>query len=346
MESVSSAAPERATTAVGMTDHIDARPRLGRQRVGDGRDVLELPLDRVRQRVARSAATAAVDGVDREPLGEHRPDHPERGVVGGGAVDEDDRRPRTAREDGDRRAVARLDQPRRRGRHAGARPRPHHPPVASGRARPAGAPRCRTRPRTRPGTNPWLLVEPPGAGVDLEAVQVEAVRAARLGERDEPPAETAADPLGRDVQLLDHRVRQRHQRDDPRRHPAGRRRPTSRASARARSPASGGRRRRDGSAGSRTSPARTPARRRRCRARRRPLPVRMTSRSLSDDVTAASRAAAASSRIQVAPSRSASCAGSAARIDVRPEDAADDRRPCRRRRRRRAHARRPRPRPG
>ena len=85
--------PERASTAVRVPEDIDRAARLRRERVGDRGHVLELALDRVRRRVARRAAAAPVDGVDREALGEQRPDDPERRVVGGRAVDQDQRRP-------------------------------------------------------------------------------------------------------------------------------------------------------------------------------------------------------------------------------------------------------------
>ncbi len=63
-----------------------------------------------------AAATAPVDRVDREPAGQQRADHPEGRVVGRGAVDQDQRRPDAAAEDGDRRAVGRGDPLRGIGR--------------------------------------------------------------------------------------------------------------------------------------------------------------------------------------------------------------------------------------
>ena len=88
-------------------------------------------------RVARRPATAPVDRVDRERRAQHRPDDPERGVVGGRPVDEHERRPVAAREHGDRRAIARPDD---RDGAAGVTD-----PVATRSGCPAGPPRCPSR---------------------------------------------------------------------------------------------------------------------------------------------------------------------------------------------------------
>jgi hypothetical protein len=66
--------------------------------------------------------------------------------------------------------------------------------------------------RDRP--EPLALVEVARSAIDLEAVQVEASGTTLLGEVDESSPQAAPDPGGRHVQLLDHRVRQRHQPDD------------------------------------------------------------------------------------------------------------------------------------
>ncbi len=76
-----------------MPEDVDRAAGLARERLRDGGHVLELALDGVRRRVARRAAAPAVDGMDREAFREHRPDDTERRVVGGRAVDEDERRP-------------------------------------------------------------------------------------------------------------------------------------------------------------------------------------------------------------------------------------------------------------
>ena len=69
--------------------------------LSDRGDVLELALDRIGVGVARGTATAPIDRVDRAPAGEQRADHPERGVVGARAMDEQERRAVPGREDGD-----------------------------------------------------------------------------------------------------------------------------------------------------------------------------------------------------------------------------------------------------
>jgi len=78
---------------------------LGGDRLGDRRDVHELALDRVSGAVAGGASPPTVEGVEPEPGGEERPDDPERRVVGGRAVHEQERRTRAELEDGDPRAV-------------------------------------------------------------------------------------------------------------------------------------------------------------------------------------------------------------------------------------------------
>ena len=91
------AAPSAGPTAVRVADHGDQAAGLGGQRVGDRGDVLELALDRVRRRVARRATTATVhrvDGRNGEPVAARRP---ERRVVRGRAVDQEERRPGAAR---------------------------------------------------------------------------------------------------------------------------------------------------------------------------------------------------------------------------------------------------------
>ena len=107
-----SGARPRARTA-RRTNARRHRPaaRARGERVGHGGDVLELALDRVRRRVARGTAAAAVDRRGRSGrAARHRADDAERRVVGGRAVDEDERRPaHRSLNSGDRRAVARRD---------------------------------------------------------------------------------------------------------------------------------------------------------------------------------------------------------------------------------------------
>ena len=98
-----------------MTDDIDGAARLPGERLGHGGDVLELALDLVAAggAVAGVAAPPAVDGVDRAAEREHRRHDSPRPVVGGRAVDEQQRRPwsvrETRREQRDPRAVRRDD---------------------------------------------------------------------------------------------------------------------------------------------------------------------------------------------------------------------------------------------
>ena len=72
-----------------MAEDVDGRARSGGDGIGDGRDILELALDRVGRPVAGCAPPAPVDRVDREVAGEQRSDDPERRVIGGRAMDED-----------------------------------------------------------------------------------------------------------------------------------------------------------------------------------------------------------------------------------------------------------------
>ena len=60
-----------------------------------------------------------------------------------------------------------------------------------------------------------VLVEPAGAVVDLERVQLEAARPPRLRELDELAADPSAMPRGLDVELVDSLAVQDHHRDDP-----------------------------------------------------------------------------------------------------------------------------------
>ena len=85
---------ERTTPAVGVPEDVDPAASLLRDRRGDGRHIFELALDGVGRRVPRRSPPATVDRVDRERVGEQRSDDPERRVVRGRAVDEDQRRPR------------------------------------------------------------------------------------------------------------------------------------------------------------------------------------------------------------------------------------------------------------
>jgi hypothetical protein len=109
-----------------MTEDVDRTAMPLCHGIGDAGDVLELALDPVRQCVSGSPATAPIDRDDGPPGGQSRPDDPERRVIGGRAMDEDDRWPIPPRERGDRRAIARPDDsdilagPRRHrsGRHA------------------------------------------------------------------------------------------------------------------------------------------------------------------------------------------------------------------------------------
>ena len=64
--SVRQRAAEGAASTVGVPDDIDGVARIARHGFGDGRDILELALDRVGQRVAGRATAASVDGVDGE----------------------------------------------------------------------------------------------------------------------------------------------------------------------------------------------------------------------------------------------------------------------------------------
>ena len=107
MAAGSQRAAQRDATAERVPDDRDWFAGVRGDRLGDRGHVLELALDRIRVGVARRTATAPVDRVDREPAGEQRADHPERGVVGARAMDEQERRAVTGGEDRDRRAVGR-----------------------------------------------------------------------------------------------------------------------------------------------------------------------------------------------------------------------------------------------
>ena len=206
MASVSSAAPERAAPAVRVTDDVDRRARSERQRLGDGGDVLELALDRVRRRVARRAAAAPVDGVDGERG--RRASGRRRGTSVWSAV-----APWTRISGGPSPVLnTAIGVPSRDSTTRDGAPAAHgrSPGVADVRLAllVPGAVAGRDR------DEPVPLVERPCPGVDREAVQVEARRTALLGEVDQPATDAAADPVGRDVQLVHHRLGQRHQRDD------------------------------------------------------------------------------------------------------------------------------------
>ena len=87
---------ERAAPAVRVPEDVDWPASVGRKRLGDRRDVLELALDRIRPvSVPRCPSAATVDRVDRERRAEHRPDDPERRVIGGRPMNEHERRPVT-----------------------------------------------------------------------------------------------------------------------------------------------------------------------------------------------------------------------------------------------------------
>ena len=63
-------------------------------------------------------------------------------------------------------------------------------------------------------TKSTVLVEPASPAVGLEAIQVQPLGASRPGQLEQPAADAMADPVGRHVELLDHGLRQRHERDD------------------------------------------------------------------------------------------------------------------------------------
>ena len=82
-----------ATSAERVANDIDRPAGCGRQLVDHRRDVLVLAIDRVGQPVAARAPAAAVDRDHPSGGGEPRGDGPERRVVGGRAVDEEECRP-------------------------------------------------------------------------------------------------------------------------------------------------------------------------------------------------------------------------------------------------------------
>ena len=179
---VSSAAPSAQRPPYEWPNDVDRRARLARgHRLGDRGHVLELALDRVRRRIAGRAAAAPVDRVQANASASTGP-RTGRRVVGGRAVDEDERRPLAGREDRDRRAVGRWTTIARWRAHVTA---------ASGRARPVDPPRCPTV-AAAGDDEPMALVEAPGAVVDLESVQLETARPPLLRELDQPAADSRA----------------------------------------------------------------------------------------------------------------------------------------------------------
>jgi hypothetical protein len=61
----------------------------GRDRVDDGGDVVEVPLDRIDVTVAARPETSTVHGERREVVSEHHDERVEGGVIGDGAVNHD-----------------------------------------------------------------------------------------------------------------------------------------------------------------------------------------------------------------------------------------------------------------
>ncbi len=100
--------PERTPPSVGVTEDVDPLSGSGNG-VGDGRDILELTLDRIIRAIARCPPPAPIDGVDGERRGQDRPDDPEGRVIGRRTMDEDERRAGPTGEDRDRRPVRRDD---------------------------------------------------------------------------------------------------------------------------------------------------------------------------------------------------------------------------------------------
>ena len=143
------ARPERDPPAQRVPDDVDRPARLRRpRRLGDGGEVVELALDRRTRRVAvpESPRPRRSMAWSRHRVREVRADDAPRAVVGGRAVDEDQRRPGARGEDRDRRAIRGDDPPAgaigegRRGRWRRRRPR-RPADLGSGRRRLVEEPR-------------------------------------------------------------------------------------------------------------------------------------------------------------------------------------------------------------
>src|SRR2546423_8756820 len=95
-----------------MANHVDLAAGQCGQSFDDHRHVVELALDAVAAAVAARPTATTIDGMDGEMHPEQWPHRPERGVVGGRAVDDEEGPSAARREDSDERSVPRLDEPR------------------------------------------------------------------------------------------------------------------------------------------------------------------------------------------------------------------------------------------
>ena len=98
---------QRTAPTIGVAEDVGRGTGLVRESRGDRRQILEFALDGVGRGVTRRSPAAAIDRVDREPGSSNGPRDPERGVVGGRAVHEDQRRPHAGGEHRDRCSVRR-----------------------------------------------------------------------------------------------------------------------------------------------------------------------------------------------------------------------------------------------
>jgi hypothetical protein len=95
-----------------MAHDVDTLVGLIGHPVDDGREILELPLDRVRptpDRVGRGTPAAAIDGEEGMATGQQGRSGTPRRMVSRCPVDEDERRTFAGLEDGNRCAIGRPD---------------------------------------------------------------------------------------------------------------------------------------------------------------------------------------------------------------------------------------------
>ena len=78
-----------AVGAIGMAPQRHGTAGAGRDRVNDGGDVLEVPLDRIDVAVTARPEPSTVHAERREVVSEHLDERVEGGVIGDGAVDHD-----------------------------------------------------------------------------------------------------------------------------------------------------------------------------------------------------------------------------------------------------------------
>ena len=181
---------ERDPTAQRVAEHVDRPAGLRGERVGHRGEVVQLEADRVRTpSVTRVAAAPAVDRVERVPRRQHRPEDPPRPVIGGRAVDEDERlAPDPAREHGDR-ASRRTSGRRRDGRRGAEAGIAGSVARASGRsARPGGGPRTARRAARRRGSTP-AIVPPWRSAIQRAIARPRPVPPARRVRRPPEPVE-------------------------------------------------------------------------------------------------------------------------------------------------------------